>query len=415
MPPYETSFRYVTRSPQAILLYPPTRTLTPEEKDLVWTFRYYLTRHPAGLTKFVKSVVWSDAQEAQQATEELLPKWAEPQLSDALELLGPSFQHLAVRTYAVRQLAKAKDDELILYLLQLVQALKFDDVAWRESDDLQRAAYASADAPPRLLSLLCERGVQNNVLGTLLFWYLNVERHDARHGELYEQAIHDLKAVLHARHSSLENELAQQQHFVELLSQRCTDVLTSRESRPRKIDRLRTQLADRRSGLRLFQPALSLPLDPSTRITGVVPENSTIFKSNLLPLRLEFRTEEPADSTYTMIVKKGDDLRQDQLILQLFALMDRLLRAENLNLKITPYSVLATGPLEGLVQYVPSKSVAAAVAEHGDLLSYMRAHYPDEDQPATFHVQASVLDTFVRSCGMYFTSPQPATASSRTC
>ena len=39
--------------------------------------------------------------------------------------------------------------------------------------------------------------------------------------------------------------------------------------------------------------------------------------------------------------KLGDDLRQDQLILQLICLMDRLLRRENLDLKLTPYNVLA--------------------------------------------------------------------------
>lgn len=39
--------------------------------------------------------------------------------------------------------------------------------------------------------------------------------------------------------------------------------------------------------------------------------------------------------------KAGDDLRQDQLILQLIMLMDRLLRKENLDLKLTPYNVLA--------------------------------------------------------------------------
>ncbi len=39
--------------------------------------------------------------------------------------------------------------------------------------------------------------------------------------------------------------------------------------------------------------------------------------------------------------KAGDDLRQDQLILQLITLMDRLLRKENLDLKLTPYNVLA--------------------------------------------------------------------------
>ena len=29
---------------QSIMSYPPTQTLTPEEKDLVWKFRFYLTR-----------------------------------------------------------------------------------------------------------------------------------------------------------------------------------------------------------------------------------------------------------------------------------------------------------------------------------------------------------------------------------
>lgn len=42
-----------------------------------------------------------------------------------------------------------------------------------------------------------------------------------------------------------------------------------------------------------------------------------------------------------VMFKAGDDLRQDQLILQLITLMDRLLRKENLDLKLTPYNVLA--------------------------------------------------------------------------
>lgn len=40
-----------------------------------------------------------------------------------------------------------------------------------------------------------------------------------------------------------------------------------------------------------------------------------------------------------MIYKKGDDLRQDQFILQMVGLMDRLLRRESLDLRLTPYKV----------------------------------------------------------------------------
>ena len=50
-----------------------------------------------------------------------------------------------------------------------------------------------------------------------------------------------------------------------------------------------------------------------------------------------------------MIFKKGDDLRQDQLCVQMISLMDRLLKRENLDLKLTPFRVLATGATPDLL------------------------------------------------------------------
>lgn len=92
-------------------------------------------------------------------------------------------------------------------------------------------------------------------------------------------------------------------------------------------------------------------------------------------------------------------MRQDQLVIQLFTLMDRLLRKENLDLKLSPYDVLATAPLEGMVQYIPSKTIAAIVSEHTTLLNYLRTHHPDEGSVGTYGVEPAVIDTFVRSCG----------------
>jgi len=92
-------------------------------------------------------------------------------------------------------------------------------------------------------------------------------------------------------------------------------------------------------------------------------------------------------------------MRQDQLVLQLFRLMDRLLRMENLDLKLSPYEVLATGALEGMAQFIPSKTIAAIVDEYGTLVEYLKANYPDEGSVGTYGVQPSVLDTYIRSCG----------------
>ena len=45
----------------------------------------------------------------------------------------------------------------------------------------------------------------------------------------------------------------------------------------------------------------------------------------------------PDEGRYIVIYKRGDDLRQDQLVVQMFSLMDRLLKRENLDLCLTPY------------------------------------------------------------------------------
>lgn len=40
------------------------------------------------------------------------------------------------------------------------------------------------------------------------------------------------------------------------------------------------------------------------------------------------------------------------------SLMDRLLKLENLDLHLTPYKVLATGQDEGMLEFIPSRSLA---------------------------------------------------------
>lgn len=104
--------------------------LSSEEQDLLWKFRFYLCSHKKALIKFLKCINWGTPDEAQQALH-LLNKWAAMDVEDALELLGPTFKQREVRRYAIGRLAQAPDEDLLLYLLQLVQALKyenFDDI-----------------------------------------------------------------------------------------------------------------------------------------------------------------------------------------------------------------------------------------------------------------------------------------------
>lgn len=101
-------------------------------------------------------------------------------------------------------------------------------------------------------------------------------------------------------------------------------------------------------------------------ITGIIPEKAMLFKSALMPAKLNFITSEGTE--YVAIFKLGDDLRQDQLILQMITLMDKLLNKENLDLKLTPYKVLATSTKHGFVQFIQSTTVAEVLASEGGIV-----------------------------------------------
>ena len=105
---------------------PPTQVLTSDQKSLLWQFRYYLMEQKAALPKFLQSVSWQSKQEAEEALE-LLYKWQPLDPADALELLQPTFTEPKVRRYAISRLQCADNEELLLYLLQLVQALRYEE------------------------------------------------------------------------------------------------------------------------------------------------------------------------------------------------------------------------------------------------------------------------------------------------
>lgn len=95
---------------QDLFRQPPTYVLSPEDKDLIWRYRFSLNTFKRSLTKFLKSVTWSDDAEARQAVEVLLPLWTEVGIDDALELLGPGSEDGRVRAFAVKQMARADDE-----------------------------------------------------------------------------------------------------------------------------------------------------------------------------------------------------------------------------------------------------------------------------------------------------------------
>ncbi|CAG8445823.1 22319_t:CDS:10, partial [Dentiscutata erythropus] len=320
-----------------ILKYPPTQPLSSEEKDLLWKFRFYLTRDKKALTKFLKCVVWTDPTEVKQAVE-LLPQWVDIDLDDALELLGANFENRAVRGYAVGQLKKADDEELLLYLLQLVQALKFENIS-----DKSSSSHESS-----LAEFLIERAIKNPILGNNFYWYLMVECDDKVVGKMYGKITYQFMTAMKEIPTGLER---------------------------RDILRRQAELISALS-------SISKEIHARVEVTGIIPEQ-------FIPVKTYFYTS-------------GWWRVSDQLVIQIITLMDRLLRKENLDLKLTPYKVLPTGSNHGVMQFITPSSLANVLSEYnGSLLQFLKAHHPEEKAVGTYGVSPAVMDTYVKSCAGY--------------
>lgn len=400
--------------------FSPIQELTSEEKDLLWKFRFYLTRDKRALTKFLKCVIWTDPTEVKQAIE-LLSRWTEVDVDDALELLGPTFRNKAVRAYAVERLRKADDEvsiprnkltqELLLYLLQLVQALKFENIPNLKSREPNNDTTQSC----ALASFLISRAIQNPLLGNNFHWYLMVECEDrtsSSHRTFAKVAYQFMKSLSELPDGIERRDVFKRQaELVTKLQNISREIRNMRGDRGRKIERLKISIKE--SGLESMD-ALPLFLDASVQITGVTPgifgleggtdlDDASVFKSSLSPLKLSFKTTDQDRPHYPIIFKTGDDLRQDQLVIQIVSLMDKLLLKENLDLKLTPYKIIATGVDHGAVQFIDSVSLNGAIAKGGSILGYLRANNPSHG--AEYGVRKEVMETYIRSCGTL--SPPP--------
>ncbi|KAG5981252.1 hypothetical protein E4U55_003145 [Claviceps digitariae] len=389
-----------------IMSYSPTHVLSPEEADLVWKFRYHLTRDKRALTKFVKSVNWTDQNESKQAIQ-VLGRWTEIDVDDALELLGPSFDNPAVRSYAVDRLRKADDEELLLYLLQLVQALKYEHITTATTTTVAEQEIPQ-DLSSSLARFLIQRAAANFMLGNYFHWYLMVEcdDHSPEQGidnrNVYRKVAYDfMLELVNQQPNGVEDRrtLLRQAELVAIVSKIASEIKASGESIAKKVDQLKKFLADPKNELLSFDPPLAMPLDPSVKITGVVPDQVAVFKSSLNPIKCTFKTT--SGGTYSIIFKLGDDLRQDQLVIQIITLMDQLLQKENLDLKLSPYKILATSTTAGASQFVQSQSLSAISSKYrtNPALAYLRHHNPDDKQ--RLGVRQETLDTYIKSCAGY--------------
>eukprot|EP01062_Namystynia_karyoxenos_P063425 TRINITY_DN5622_c0_g2_i1.p1 TRINITY_DN5622_c0_g2~~TRINITY_DN5622_c0_g2_i1.p1 ORF type:complete len:975 (+),score=370.68 TRINITY_DN5622_c0_g2_i1:89-2926(+) len=117
-------------------------------------------------------------------------------------------------------------------------------------------------------------------------------------------------------------------------------------------DSLQQQQGGGEESEELEAPMCTAPLEPGVELCGISSDFVYIFKSAKMPMILDFLC--PDGSKRRMMYKSGDDIRQDQLVLQLVAVIDRLLCQDGLDLKLSPYKCLSLSVSDGMMEPVPN-------------------------------------------------------------
>ncbi|XP_041126154.1 phosphatidylinositol 4,5-bisphosphate 3-kinase catalytic subunit beta isoform-like isoform X1 [Polyodon spathula] len=318
----------------------PLSQLCENEKDLIWTLRYDCRENfPQSLPKLLLSVKWNKHEDMAQL-QALLQIWPKLSPRDALELLDFNYPDQYVREYAVHCLRDMSDEELSQYLLQLVQVLRYEPY------------YDCA-----LSRFLLERAQANRRIGHFLFWHLR--------SEIHMPAVSVQFALIleaYCRGSIPHIEVLKRQ--VEALTKlKAVNELiklgTIKSTKSKAKEAMMTCL--KQSAYTDTLSNLQSPLNPSVILSGLNVEKCRFMDSKMKPLWIVYENKLLGGESLGIIIKNGDDLRQDMLTLQILRLMDMLWKEANLDLRIVPYGCLATGDKSGLIEVVSASETIANI------------------------------------------------------
>ena len=369
----------------------PLYILTPEDFVVLHNCREFSTSSPPLLHKYLRGVLWCSPESVAEA-HRMLFLWARGRPADAVELLDIRFSDPVVREYAVHQLDQLNDDHLKDLLLQLVQVLKYEPY------------HDSA-----LMRFLLRRALLSPLtIGHPLFWLLHSEMHIPVVQERFGVLLSVYLSRCGPYRASLERQL-----FLDIHLRHIAEGLKMQPSKKNRLEYARTRLAELNKHLVEMGP-FCLCLSPKYVLRGIRAEKCKVMESKKLPIWLVFQNVDEQYEDFNTIFKEGDDLRQDQLTLQLIHMMDAIWREESGENGLLPHPVNES--FHEINQHLLSdaaeedKTVASGRRRLSEIISGRKSIVQRITRPLSAKGSAApIATTIYRSITKFFnTSHQPA-------
>ncbi|KAL4221713.1 Phosphatidylinositol 4 [Mactra antiquata] len=324
----------------------PLQPMSKLEKNFLWKHRHLAKDYqPNLLPRLVECVDWTNRHNVFELYS-LLRNWPEISTVTALQLIGPSYPDNRVRSIAVNTLDLKLSNELLeLYLLQLVQALKLECY---HNNELGR--------------VLLRRALLHKTVGHRFFWHLRSEMHIGLSQLKFAPLLEAY--CLYCGSAVLEDLLCEVETLKECKKFSST---TKDKSLEEQHTLLKAWLENEATNDKLSDHQSIM--DQNIELGEISVDECKVMSSKMRPLWLTWKNRSPlgedvGSSRVRYIVKHGDDLRQDMLVLQLIKLMDMVWKYSCRNYWITTYDCMSVDEKFGLIEVITEAKTVCDIQMH---------------------------------------------------
>jgi len=314
--------------------------LNNNEKNILWSNRLGIAKMVSELPRLLQSCNYKNPN-ANQELQKIFKNAEGVTIVQAIEFLSGRYVNEVIREFAVSVLKKATFTDISYYLLQLIQALKYEK---------------NIDNP--LARFLLEQAIIHPItIGHEFFWHLRAEMYNP---EVQKRFGLYLEVFLNKISDGLYKIFKDEDY---LLKELVRIAIKVKEKIPKeeRDKRFKEDLAKINSELVNKKKEISLPLNFKYRIRGINYNKGRIMKSKKKPLWLTFKNADPLGEDIVVMLKCGDDLRMDMVTLQLFQAMQTLWFDGGLNLKMSLYKIICTGYQQGMLEMVTNSETLASI------------------------------------------------------
>lgn len=320
----------------------PFEEINHYDKETLWKNSYSIAQFPSIISRLFECIDYKDKMHLIELDKILsIAKPLNP--VQALNLLSGNYLHENIRRFAVDCLKNASYIDVQEYIIQLIQALKYE---MYHDSPLARYLIELALKYPLTIGHALFWGFRSEMynpnvqqrFGLYLEVFLSKIGKDLR--KIFEDEIFLIKALLKAAEIPHDKSIKNEQI---------------------KLAKFREELSNINKEITSKNLEISLPLSFKLRVKQFIVEKCKTMKSKKKPLWLVFTNADENGQDIVVMFKKGDDLRQDILTLQLFRIMHNLWFESKIKVKMSLYNVVCTGYYQGMLEIVKDSVTLAQV------------------------------------------------------